>query len=65
MIDASIDDKVVSNRFSTSDGLDKSFLYPGGSRCGEAGWLSKTLLASSRKDNGGGHDRLHIVYKEV
>ena len=49
MIDASTDNKGVSVRFSTSDGLGKSFLYPGGSRSSEAGWLSKTLLASSRK----------------
>ena len=49
MIGASTDKKGVLVRFSTSDGLGKSFLYPGGSRCGEAGQLSKTLLASSKK----------------
>ena len=49
MTDVSTDLNGVSARFSTSDGLSKSFLYPGGSRSSEAGRSSKTLLASSRK----------------
>ena len=49
MIDASTDNNDMSFGFSTSDGLGKSFLYPGGSHYGEVGRLSKTLLASSRK----------------
>jgi len=49
MIDASADHLGRSAEFSTSDGLGKSFLYPGGSRNGETGQSSKTLLASSKK----------------
>jgi len=41
--------KGVSVKFSTSDGLGKSFLYPRGSHYGEAGQLSKALLALSKK----------------
>ena len=61
MIDVSAEHNGVPARFSTSGGLGKSFLYPGGSRSGEAGLSSKTLLASSRKDNGGWHDHLHTI----
>ena len=49
MIDVSADHNGVSTGFSTSDQFGKSFLYPGGSRNGEIGRSSKTLLASSRK----------------
>ena len=49
MIGASTDNKGVSLVFSTSDGLGKSFLYQRWSPCGEARWLSKTLLALSKK----------------
>ena len=49
MIDASTDHKGVSAKFSTSDGVSKSFLYPRGSRNGETERSSKTLLASSKK----------------
>ena len=49
MIGVLTDNRGVSVGFSTSDGLGKSFLYLGGSHCGEAGQLSKSLLALSRK----------------
>ena len=49
MIDASVDHNDGPTGFSTSGGLGKSFLYPGGSRSGEAGRSSKTILGSSRK----------------
>ena len=49
MISASADHLSGPAGFSTSDGLGKSFLYPGGSRNGETGRSSKTLFASSKK----------------
>lgn len=49
MVDVLTDHNGVPAGFSTSGGLGKSFLYPGGSRSSEAGRSSKTLLASSRK----------------
>ena len=48
-IDILADHNGVSARFSTSDGLGKSFLYPRGSCNDETRRSSKTLLASSRK----------------
>ena len=44
----SIDNWVMSIRFSNNEGLGKSFLYLGGICCDEARWLSKILLASSK-----------------
>ena len=49
MIGVSTNTKGGSIGFSASNGFGKSFLYLGGSHCGDAGRLSKTLLASSRK----------------
>ena len=49
MIDTLADHSDRPAGFSTGGGLGKSFLYPGGSRSGETGQSSKTLLASSRK----------------
>lgn len=49
MIGTLTDKKGALVVFSTGNGLGKSFLYLGGSHYGDAGRLSKTLLASSRK----------------